>query len=83
MQLFWEEAIKSEIDSLVSNKIWELTDLPKSCKSISSKCIFKKKLRADGSIDKYKARLVIRGFDQEKRDRLFWHLLPCNQNSHH
>jgi len=26
---FWKEAIKSEIDSLKSNKTWELTDLPK------------------------------------------------------
>jgi len=43
-----------------------LTDLPKGCKPISSKWIFKKKLRADGSIDKYKARLVIRRFDQRK-----------------
>jgi len=43
-----------------------LTDLPKGCRPISSKWIFKKKLRADGSIDKCKARLVIKGFDQKK-----------------
>ena len=41
-------------------------DLPKGCKTISSKWIFKKKLRPDGTIDKYKARLVIRGFNQKK-----------------
>jgi len=63
---FWKEAIKSEIDSLESNKTWELIDLPKGCRPIRSKWIFKKKLRADGTIDKYKARLVIRGFDQRK-----------------
>jgi len=63
---FWKEAIKSEIDSLESNKTWELIDLPKGCKPISSKWILKRKLRADGSIDKYKARLVSRGFDQGK-----------------
>ena len=63
---FWKEAIKSEIDSLESNKTWELTDLPKGCRPISSKWIFKKKLRTDGSIERYKARLVIRGFDQKK-----------------
>jgi len=60
---FWKEAIKSEIDSLESNKIWELTNLPKRCRLISCKWIFKKKLRMDGSIKRYKARLVIRGFD--------------------
>jgi len=63
---FWKEAIKSEIESLQSNKTWELTDLPKHCRPISSKWIFKKKLRSDGTIDKYKARVVVRGFDQKE-----------------
>jgi len=63
---FWKEAIKSEIDSLESNKTWKLTDLPKGCTSISSKWIFEKKLMTDGSIERYKARLVIRDFDQRK-----------------
>jgi len=63
---FSREAIKSEIDSLESNKTWELIDLPKGCRPISSKWIFKKKLRSNGSIDKYKAKLVIRGFHQKK-----------------
>ena len=33
---------------------------------ISSKWIFKNKLKLDGTIDKYKARHVIRGFNQKK-----------------
>ncbi|OIT30946.1 hypothetical protein A4A49_58239, partial [Nicotiana attenuata] len=41
---FWNEAIKSELDSIVSNHTWDLCDLPKGCKPISSKWIFKKKL---------------------------------------
>ncbi|OIT27655.1 hypothetical protein A4A49_60428, partial [Nicotiana attenuata] len=40
---FWKEAIKSELDSIVSNHTWDLSDLPKGCKPISSKWIFKKK----------------------------------------
>ena len=64
---FWKEAIKSEIDSLESNKIWELTNLPKGCRPISSKWIFKKKLRADGSIDKYKADWLLRVLTGERR----------------
>ena len=43
-----------------------MTDLPKGYRPISSKWIFKKKLRSNGSIDKYKAKLVIRGFHQKK-----------------
>ena len=40
--------------------------MPKGCKPISSKCIFKKKLISDDTIDKYKTRLVIRDFNQKK-----------------
>ncbi|XP_019256415.1 PREDICTED: uncharacterized protein LOC109234819 [Nicotiana attenuata] len=63
---FLKEAIKSELDSIVSNHTWDLSDLPKGCKPISSKWIFKKKLRPDGTIEKYKAILVITGFNQKK-----------------
>ena len=63
---FWKEAIKSEIDSIMSNHTWELVDLPKGSKPIDSKWIFKRKLRPDGSIEKFKARLVIKGYTQRK-----------------
>ena len=46
---FWKEAIKSEFNSIASNQTWEYIELPKGCKPISSKGIFKKKLRPDGS----------------------------------
>ena len=36
-------------------------DLPSGCKPLSSKWNFKRKRKVDGSIDKYKARLVIKG----------------------
>ena len=35
-----------------------------SCKPLSSKWIFKRKMKEDWSIDKYKARLVIKGYRQ-------------------
>ena len=63
---FLKETIKNELDSIVSNQTWELVEPPKGCEPISSKWIFKKKLTPDSSIDKYKAKLVIRGFDQKK-----------------
>ncbi|KAK9723642.1 hypothetical protein RND81_05G015100 [Saponaria officinalis] len=58
---FWLEAINSEIDSIKSNNTWILTNLPRGCKPLSNKWVFKKKLKLDGSIDKYKARLVVCG----------------------
>ena len=53
---FWKEAVSSEIESILQNHTWELVDLPSSCKPLGYKWIFKRKLKADGSIDKYKAR---------------------------
>ncbi|GJW93086.1 zinc finger, CCHC-type containing protein [Tanacetum coccineum] len=65
----WREAIKSEIESILQNHTWELVDLPPSSKALSYKWIFKKKMKADGTVDKCKARLVILGFRQREGTR--------------
>ncbi|GJZ45602.1 calcineurin B-like protein 4 [Tanacetum coccineum] len=44
----------------------ELVDLLSGCKPLGYKWIFKKKRKADGTVDKYKARLVIKGFRQRE-----------------
>ncbi|KAL0367487.1 UNVERIFIED_CONTAM: Retrovirus-related Pol polyprotein from transposon RE2 [Sesamum radiatum] len=62
----WKKAIKSEMDSIVSNGIWKLVDLPPGCPTIRCKLIFKKKLKPDGSVDKFKARLVAKAFKQKE-----------------
>ncbi|XP_071713072.1 uncharacterized mitochondrial protein AtMg00820-like [Rutidosis leptorrhynchoides] len=62
----WKEAIKSEIDSILQNHTWELVDLPPGCKPLGYRWIFKKKLKPDDTIDKYKARLVIKGYRQRE-----------------
>ena len=51
----WKEAIRSEMDSILSNGTWELSELPFGCKPVGCKWVFKKKLIPDGTIDKYKA----------------------------
>ena len=61
-----EGAINNKIDSIMSNHVWEIVDLPPGVKPLGCKWIFKKKLKADGSIDKYKARLVAKRFTQKK-----------------
>ena len=48
----------------MTNHTWELVDLPKGCKSIKCKRIFRKKMRPDGSIEKFKAILVVIGYTQ-------------------
>ena len=63
---FWKEAINSEIESILQNHTWELVDLSPSCEPLGYKWIFKRKLKEDGSIDKYRARLVVKGYKQRK-----------------
>jgi hypothetical protein len=64
--LIWKEAVNSEIESILQNHTWELVDLPPSCKPLGYKWIFKRKMKADRSIDKYKARLVVKGYKQKE-----------------
>ncbi|KAL0556828.1 hypothetical protein IC582_005345 [Cucumis melo] len=62
----WKEAIKSELDSLVMNHAWDLVDLPMGNKPIRCKWIFKRKTKPNGSIERYKARLVVVGYTQKQ-----------------
>jgi len=52
------------MDSMVRKKVWKLVDLPPQRESIENKWVFKIKRRTDGSIDKFKAHLVAKGFSQ-------------------
>jgi hypothetical protein len=62
----YKEAVHSEMDSILSNRTWELSKLPFGCKPIGCKWVFKKKLRSNDTIDKYKARLVAKGYTQKE-----------------
>ncbi|GJW84869.1 zinc finger, CCHC-type containing protein [Tanacetum coccineum] len=62
---FWKEAINDEMDSIMGNNTWVLTDLPPGCRPLGCKWIFKRKMKVDGTVEKFKARLVIQGFKQK------------------
>ena len=62
----WQKAMQSEMQSLKDNQTWELEDLPPGKKAIPCKWVYKVKYNPDGSIERYKARLVIKGFSQKK-----------------
>ena len=61
----WKEAADSEYSSLIENKTWELVKLPKGRKAISCKWVFKVKYSNDGKIDRFKGRLVAKGYAQK------------------
>ena len=60
----WKEAAQAEFDALTRNETWVLTSLPKGRKSVGGKWVFRVKRNSDGSVDKYKARYVAKGFTQ-------------------
>ncbi|GJW86746.1 zinc finger, CCHC-type containing protein [Tanacetum coccineum] len=60
-----KEAINDETDSIIGNNTWVLADLAPGCKPLGCKWIFKIKLKVDGTIEKFKVRLVIQGFKQK------------------
>ena len=60
----WLEAMKSKVDSMHSNQIWILVDLPAVIVSIEYKWIYKRKIDSDRQVKTYKARLMANGYTQ-------------------
>ena len=61
----WETAMETEMTSLRENHVWDLVKLPVGKKTVGSKWVYKVKTGADGSVQRYKARLVAQGFTQQ------------------
>lgn len=61
----WSKAMDEEYQSLIKNGVWLLVDRPKNESVIDNKWVFKLKTKPDGTIERYKARLVVRGFTQK------------------
>lgn len=56
--------MQAEFQALIKNNTWTLVSPPPGQKIIGCKWVFKVKLKPDGSIKRYKARLVTKGFHQ-------------------
>uniref|UniRef100_K3WYJ4 Integrase catalytic domain-containing protein n=1 Tax=Globisporangium ultimum (strain ATCC 200006 / CBS 805.95 / DAOM BR144) TaxID=431595 RepID=K3WYJ4_GLOUD len=64
-QAHWCKAVRAELKSMAPRGVFRPTKLPTSQRAIGTKWVFKIKRKADGAIDKYKTRLVAKGFKQQ------------------
>ena len=62
----WQDSMVEEYSSLMQNDVWEVVPRPIDREVVGSRQIYKIKHGADGSIKKYKARFVVKGFSQKE-----------------
>lgn len=62
----WEHAAREEMASIQQAGTWTLTPLPAGRQAIGCKWVLKVKRKADGTVDRYKMRLVAKGFSQKE-----------------
>jgi hypothetical protein len=62
----WVEAMQEELAQFKKLKVWELVDLPKGEREIGTKWVFKCKKDERGIVTRNKARLVVKGFNQQE-----------------
>lgn len=62
----WRDSMRSEIGALERQHTWDLEELPPNKKALGTKWVYTIKLRADGTIERYKSRLVVLGNNQKE-----------------
>lgn len=60
----WVDTMQQELEILELNNTWILTSLPIGKKPIASKLVYKIKYRPNGTVDRFKARMVAKGYNQ-------------------
>jgi hypothetical protein len=64
--IHWHDAMRDEFDALIQNDTWSLVPCPAGVNVVTGKWIFRHKLHPDGSLARYKAHWVLRGFTQKE-----------------
>ncbi|KAE8722570.1 Peptidyl-prolyl cis-trans isomerase FKBP62 [Hibiscus syriacus] len=62
----WMMAMQEEIEALHKNNTWDLVPLPQGRKPIGNKWVFKIKRNGDDQVERYRARLVVKGYAQKE-----------------
>ncbi|KAK3035841.1 hypothetical protein RJ639_032978 [Escallonia herrerae] len=60
----WKKAMNEKMKSLQENKTWEVIDRPPGKKLVRCRWIYTVKYKADGTIERFKLRLVAKGYTQ-------------------
>jgi hypothetical protein len=58
----WKDAMLEDYRSILKNNVWDIVPRPKDKSMVSSKWIYKIKHAVDGSVEKFKARFLAKGF---------------------
>ena len=58
----WVKAMKSKLDSMYSNQVWDLVKVPNDIKPVGCKWVYKRKRGIDGNVETFKVRLVAKGY---------------------
>src|SRR6266540_7118061 len=62
----WFDAMEEEMKSMSINDVWDLVEIPKGTKTVGCKWVYKTKHDSKGNIERFKVRLVAKGFTQRE-----------------
>jgi hypothetical protein len=62
----WLEAMEDELSSMDSNGVLDLVEIPNGAKKVDCKWVYKTKYNSKGKIERFKVRLVAKGFTQRE-----------------
>ena len=54
------------MNSMNTNDVWDLEEIPNEAKTVGCKWVYKKKYDLKGNVERYKARLVAKDFTQRE-----------------
>ena len=62
----WVKVMKSELDSMYTNQVWDLVKASNGIKPVGCKWVYKRKRGIDGKVETFKVRLVAKGYAQKE-----------------